>query len=461
MRRAMLLAVLGVAAVHGCGGGQILPPEDGAVSGTGGQGGGGGVGQSGSTGSGGTGGTAGSGGVGGRGGSGGSGGTSGTGGTGGAAAKDGGAGTGGSGGSSIKDGGGTGGTGGTSTGGTGGTPLPPFPPGDGPAAGNPDGKCEIPAEGQLESVAAPRTVVGNGTPESCTGDAFVAAVARGGVITFSCGPQAKTITLDRTAKIVNDTGPKIVIDGGGKVTLSGGGKVRILYQNTCDQAQKWTTGHCDDQDTPQLTLQNLTFADGNARNEKVDGGGGGAVFVRGGRLKIINSRFFRNVCDDVGPDVGGAAVRALSQSMGRPVYVVGSTFGGADGYGNVCSNGGGLSSIGVSYAVINSLFTHNRAIGVGANPARPGTPGGGSGGAIYNDGDTFTLALCGTRIATNKANEGGGAIFYVSNDRSGSLTIRDSALASNPSGQFETAGYPGIFVIASGPPQIVNSTLTK
>ena len=32
------------------------------------------------------------------------------------------------------------------------------------------------------------------------------------------------------------------------------------------------------------------------------------------------------------------------------------------------------------------LFSHNRAIGEGGNPAEEGTPGGGSGGAIYNDG---------------------------------------------------------------------------
>ena len=45
----------------------------------------------------------------------------------------------------------------------------------------------------------------------------------------------------------------------------------------------------------------------------------------------------------------------------------------------VCSNGGALSSIGVSWSIYNSVFTGNRAIGRGANPARPNTPGGGSG----------------------------------------------------------------------------------
>lgn len=334
-------------------------------------------------------------------------------------------------------------------------------PKDGPPAGNPDGKCAIPPGGGAEDSSAPKTVIGDGTAASCTSSAVVAAVAKGGVITFACGADPIVITMTETAKIVNDASPKVVIDGGGKVTLSGGGKVRILYQNTCDMKQHYTSPMCQNQDTPALTVQNLTFVDGNSTGETLEGGGGGAIFVRGGRFKIVNSRFFNNVCDSTGPDLGGAAVRVLSQYNGEPVYVVGSTFGGKDGLGNTCSNGGGLSSIGVSYTVVNSLFSYNKAIGNGANPATSGTPGGGSGGAIYNDGNTFTLTLCGTKMENNTANEGGGAIFFVSNDRSGSLVITDSTLAHNPSGKFETPGYPGIFVLAKGPPQITNSMLTK
>ncbi|MCB9749238.1 MAG: hypothetical protein H6713_04430 [Myxococcales bacterium] len=340
------------------------------------------------------------------------------------------------------------------------TTGPDIPPDGLPPAGNPDGDCAVPPEAQLADSSNPTTVVGDGTPASCTSDAFVQAVADGGVITFDCGPDPVTITLTETAKIFNDKGPEIVIDGGGLVTLDGGGK-RILYQNTCDQAQVWTTPMCQNQDHPRLTVQNLTFVHGDATGEDVDGGGGGAIFVRGGRFKIINSRFFNNTCDDVGPDVGGAAVRALSQHEGQPVYVVNSTFGGAPELGNVCSNGGGLSSIGVSYTVINSLFSHNMAIGDGANPAQPGTPGGGSGGAIYNDGNTFTLTLCGTKITDNHANEGGGAIFFVSNNLTGTMVIEDSLLCANPSDGFETQGYPGIFVLAAGDPQVTNSTIEE
>ncbi|MGC4087725.1 MAG: hypothetical protein QM756_07480 [Polyangiaceae bacterium] len=378
--------------------------------------------------------------------------------------------------SNGSDGGGTGGTGGISSGATGGASaaqggsvmggaaatggavsLAGATSSDGaPAAGNPDGRCAIPADAAPADVSKPTQVVGTGTPVSCTSDAFVNAVAKGGIITFDCGPDPLTITLTKTAKVFNDKGPEIVIDGGGKVTLSGGKKVRILYQNTCDQAQVWTTSHCQDQDSPRLTIQNLTFVDGNSTGETLEGGGGGAVFVRGGRVKIINSRFFGNVCDSTGPDLGGAAVRVLSQSQGLPVYVVGSTFGGRSDLGNVCSNGGALSSIGVSYTVLNSLMSFNRAIGNGANPAKSGTPGGGSGGAIYNDGNTFTLSICGSKITDNQANEGGGAIFFVSNDRSGTLSIKDSTLARNPSLQFETD--PGIFVLAKSK-QYENSSI--
>jgi hypothetical protein len=339
-----------------------------------------------------------------------------------------------------------------------GSGAPPIDPSMVPEASAP-GRCVVPAAGGPEDSSKPTEIVGTGTAASCTGEAFVQAVAKGGVITFNCGDAPITIVVPRTAQVFNNKGPKIVIDGGGKVTLSGEGKRRILYQNTCDESLVYTTPHCQNQDHPQLTLQNLSFVDGNAKGETKEGGGGGAVFVRGGRLKIINSKFFRNVCDDVGPDVGGGAVRVLSQFDNQPVYIVGSTFGGKPELGNVCSNGSGLSSIGVSSTVINTVFSHNRAIGRGANPAKSGTPGGGSGGAIYNDGNTFRLSLCGVVMEDNHANEGGGGIFFVSNDRSGTLAIQDSMLRRNKSDGFETNGLPGIFVLAKEAPSVVNSTV--
>ncbi|MDN5215489.1 hypothetical protein QQ020_25645 [Fulvivirgaceae bacterium BMA12] len=330
-------------------------------------------------------------------------------------------------------------------------------PADGPPAGNPDGNSAIPAEAGTEDVSSPDQVVGNGTPESCTCDAFVEAVAEGGKIVFDCGQDPVVIRMDRPAKVFNDASQEVVIDGGGLVTLSGDGKTRILYMNTCDQDQHWTTPHCQNQDHPRLTVQNITFADGNSTAES-EYDGGGAIWVRGGRFKIVNCRFFNNVCAGTGPDVGGGAVRVFSQYNNQPVYVVNSTFGGAEGYGNTGSNGGAISSIGVSWTIINSLFTHNTAIGNGGNPAQDNTPGGGSGGAIYNDGNTMTLRVLGSKLEENEVNAYGSAIFFVSNDHSGNIEIHNSTIRNNIGGSWYPV-YPSISMHSDTPINVDNSVI--
>jgi hypothetical protein len=336
-------------------------------------------------------------------------------------------------------------------------PYTPTDPEAGPPAGNPGGACAVPAEGAPADVSSPRTVVGSGTAASCTAASVIAAVAGGGVITFDCGPDPVTIVLGRPARIFNDTGPEIVIDGGGKVTLSGGGRTRILYMNTCDPDLVWTTSHCQDQDHPRLTVQNITFVDGNSKADAAHDGGG-AIWARGGRLKLVNTRFFGNVCADTGPDVGGAAVRAFDQSGDQPIHVVHSTFGGAAGFGNTCSNGGGISSIGVSWSIVNSLFSHNRAIGRGGNPSLPGTPGGGSGGAIYNDGNTMTLSLCGVAITDNEVVQHGSAIFFVTNDHTGDVRIDRSVITGNVGGSWYPQ-YPQISAHDDTPIVVTDSTI--
>lgn len=336
-------------------------------------------------------------------------------------------------------------------------PNPLAHPLSGPPAGNPDGKSAIPVDAYPENVSVPDHVVGTGTPESCTPQAFIDAVALGGKITFNGGPDTFTITLDRPARIFNNANPDIVIDGKGLVTLSGGNRTRILYMNTCDPELVWTTSHCQDQDHPRLTLQNLTFINGNFVGDTDNNGGGGAIWARGGRIKIVNCRFFNNTCDSLGPDVGGAAVRVFSQYQGLPVYVVNSTFGGAEGYGNHGANGGGISSIGVSWSLYNCLFSYNRAVGNGGNPAQTGTPGGGSGGAIYNDGNTMTLALFGCLLEYNRVIAYGAAIFFVSNNHDGTLHIENSVIRDNIGGSWHI--LPGISMHSDTKQEIVNSVI--
>jgi hypothetical protein len=317
-----------------------------------------------------------------------------------------------------------------------------------PAAGYAGG-CYVPLPARAAAVTTPTTVIGNGTPASCTSAAVVSAVAKGGVIKFNCGANPVVIPMTATAKIFNNK-PDVVLDGGGKVTLSGRKAIRILYQNTCDPNQVWTSSRCDLQDNPRTTVQNITLVDGNSVGQsygRADVYGGGAIFVRGGRLKVVNTRFFRNQCPNTGAS-GGAAIRAIGMSSLSPVYVVGSTFGGAEGYGNTCSAGPAISVLKGSINVYNTLMSHNSAYA--------------DGGAIAQDGNTMHLGICGSHLHDNKAGYGGGAIFYTSNDLTGTMSIANSVLHHNVSGRYETAGLPGIFVKAkAGQPVITGTTITR
>ncbi len=332
-----------------------------------------------------------------------------------------------------------------------------------PAAGNPDGYFYVPPAGQAVNSSHPNHVIGTGTPASCTSAAVVQAVAAGGIIRFNCGSNPVTIVMNATAQVPN-TSSGVVLDGGGLVTLSGGGARRILFSDTC--AGTWSTQNCVNQAYPKIVVQNITFEDGYAGTRQVTcatnspqcwyGGvdGGGAIYVEGGQFKAVNSRFIGNQCYGDGPDLGGAAIRVLAQYENQPVYITSDTFTGGR-----CSNGGALSSIGVQWDVLNSVFTDNKAIGWGANPPSRGTLGGGSGGAIYNDGTSYSTFIGGTVMSGNTASEGGGAIFYVLDSGRGRLTIDDSHLADNSSGEFQT--FPGIFDDldgSCGPPVMINST---
>ena len=213
-------------------------------------------------------------------------------------------------------------------------------------------------------------------------------------------------------------------------------------------------------------MQNITFEDGYDGMHQATctaniptcwyGGvdGGGAIYVEGGQFRAVNSRFIDNRCYAYGPDLGGGAIRALAQYENCPVYIADDTFSGGR-----CSNGGALSSISVQWDVLNSEFTDNQAIGWGANPASGGTPGGGSGGAIYLDGRDDNVLIAGTVMDDNGAREGGGAVFDVVDTGWGALTFNESHLHNDVSGEFQT--FPGVYYDMDGhdrPPVMIKST---
>ena len=250
----------------------------------------------------------------------------------------------------------------------------------------------------------PDTVVGDGTPASCTAAALQAALDRGGVITFDCGAGEHTLTVDTPLQVTRDA----VLDGGNRITLSGGGRSRILVvQGSFER------------DTPHLTVQHLDFRDGLSDGDGSDTRqGGGAIFREGGALTVIDSRFVHNRAPASGQDVAGGALHAIG---GGATVIVDSVF-----EDNQASNGGALGNLHNDLAIYRSRFANNAATGSGGNPGN-----GGNGGAIYIDGNGQQVTLCGVAVDGNRANAYGGGLFRVSNDGQGSQTIEQSRFDGN------------------------------
>jgi predicted outer membrane repeat protein len=99
--------------------------------------------------------------------------------------------------------------------------------------------------------------------------------------------------------------------------------------------------------------------------------------------------------------------------------------------------------------IYDSLFSGNLALGHDANGddasmcsvinnGQNETGSGGNGGAIYSDGNSVNITLCGDAILDNAAgaNAFGGGLFFTSNDMKGTLSITDSTITGNTGGHW-------------------------
>ena len=314
------------------------------------------------------------------------------------------------------------------------------------AAGNPDGHAPVPPEARAVDTSHPDRVVGNGTPASCTSKKVVQAVARGGIIRFKCGPRPVTIKMTATAKVFNDRPGR-----GHRRQGAGHARWRRRAADPVPEHLRPEPG-LDHVPLPEPGPPDADGAEHHVQARPLDAAGRPRTAAAPSSCAAAGSRwstprFFGNRCASTGPDVGGAAIQVFSQFEGLPVYVVkqhlrrpgrASATRAPTAAPSPASACRGPSSTACS--------TNNRAIGSGANPPKAGTPGGGNGGAIYNDGNEMTLRVAGTRIVHNRSNhEGGSAIFFVSNDRTGDVEIEDSVIRDNTGDGFST--YPGIFFL--------------
>jgi hypothetical protein len=311
-------------------------------------------------------------------------------------------------------------------------------------AGNPYGSCSagVPAGGQPADTSHPTTVVGIGTAASCAFGALQAAVTTGGIITFSCGSAPVTIAVTATLNVPVDR--NTVIDGGNLVTLDGGGAVQILSFNS----PNWQNNE------NRLTLQHLTFINAKMTPTQAippapapcsqgwDDGQGGAVYMRDGNLTVIDSIFTNNQAAMLGPDTGGGAIYVQGSKHGT--LIVGCTF-----TNNTASNAGAVGGLFNELDVYDSLFTGNKAAGHDANNDDPNKcsvinngqheiGSGGNGGALYSDGNSVNVVLCGDEIDDNAAgvNAFGGGLFFTSNNMAGTLTITDTTMKGNTGGSW-------------------------
>jgi predicted outer membrane repeat protein len=235
--------------------------------------------------------------------------------------------------------------------------------------------CAEPAAWETPTV---RSVVGNGTADSCTGDALRSAVGTGAHVTFDCG--ANPVVIDVTDEIEVASGT--VIDGDeNDITLDGGGTNRILVVPS----------------NGTLSVRNLRFINGKTNESEDADGIGGAVAGNWRSAVEVRHCIFEN--NSAGR--GGGAVAVWT---GSSLTVVGSEF-----RNNASYYGGAIYSLLSELNVVNSRFVGNDTI----------DNGWGEGGAIGTDGASEdpdddiggTIHICGCDIRENRGLHSGGGVY--------------------------------------------------
>ncbi len=247
------------------------------------------------------------------------------------------------------------------------------------------------------------TLVGNGTPGSCTQTALQNALATGGHVQCNCGMNA-TLNITTPLMITSD----VVLDGAG-LTLNGNNTSRIIQKDVA----------------VDLTVQHMRFINGRAPNTgSTFPDCGGAILARGDEaiLKVIQCTFEDNSTTRLdASDIAGGAVYVFGQDKG--------IFSDCVFRNNQSSNGGAIGGLGSGIIITNCLFENNAA---------QGSSGGlrGHGGAINLDGVEIAASeriysVCGSQfIGNNGYAQGGASNTVFSNNMSAQLEI-DQCLFQN------------------------------
>ena len=181
------------------------------------------------------------------------------------------------------------------------------------------GRAAAPAPAARPASATPTRVIGNGTPASCTSPAVVAAVAAGGVITFDCGPSPVTITDAGHRQGRQHQHPRRP-----RRRRQGHAQRRRrapdpLHGHLRPGSRCWTTAALPGPvaapaHRPEHDLRSTATRPGSTSRAVAAARSSPRRPAQGGQLEV-----HRQPLRPTGPDLGGAAIRALSQYHNLPV----------------------------------------------------------------------------------------------------------------------------------------------
>lgn len=298
------------------------------------------------------------------------------------------------------------------------------------------------------------SVVGNGTPSSCSEAALVNAIPAGGVITFNCGGGQQTIPFTFTL-VVGSNNPSVIIDGGNTITFDGTGITtgmiaifggttalpHVTFKRLEIANGNITTGLNAGgaiQNFGDLTLDNVTLRDNHSSGagaifqEPCTGcltpalyatgclfwnnvTGGGAISIQGGIARIQQSTFLGNTAGSAG----------AIQLYGNADFQVDATIDSCTFISNIATSfSGGAITIeslnpGSVVHIVNDTFTGNRAAASG------------HGSAIYAAAGPVDITNC-----TIAGNTNGGAVYFAAP----ATRMNNTIIASNSGGNCAFSG---------------------
>jgi predicted outer membrane repeat protein len=276
------------------------------------------------------------------------------------------------------------------------------------------------------------SVVGTGTPGSCTAQGVLDALQASAniTVTFNCGAVPVTIPVGQLSYPGSVTQPGIVVDTGRKV-IDGGNKVS--FESSARSVFGLEAG--------ELVLKNMVISG------VVPSRGGYAVFASGGVLTLEGVRVFNNrteagdtgavlVKDATATITGSAFISNSAPLHGGALYVVRSTVfindsdfsrnsAGGNGGAIALLSGDGGSQPDSVLQINRSLFYSNTA--------------GGAGGAIYMPSTSAGNQVSFSTLDSNRATGFAGAI-------SGRGSLNNLTISANSSGV--TDCEPGVYCVS-------------